>query len=313
MFDDSLVKTDPLTNEILAGLRQPQKTLPTKLLYDVEGCRLFGQITELPEYYVTRSERGLLQRVMPELPRLANGVVVEYGGSDESKALPIVDHIGATAYLPIDIAAEALQDVKQRLASARPDLTVDPIATDFLLPFALPAFTSGRNKFGFFPGSTVGNLDPVAAVRFLREARHTLGLGAKFLVGVDVRKDSSILIPAYNDAQGVTAAFNRNLLSHVNQLVGSMFDPWSFDHQAIWNSEQSRIEMHLASREAQTVQVAGEYFHFAAGETIHTENSYKHTVDGFTAIAGVAGWSSEDVWTDELFSIHLLVAREATE
>ena len=313
MLDDSLLADNPLVDEILAGLSKPNKTLPTKLFYDVEGCRLFGRITTLPEYYVTRSEVALLRSVAPKLPLLIGGVIVEYGGSDESKALPILDQIGATAYLPIDIADEALQDVRERLAVSRPKLTVYPIATDFLLPFTLPNFTLHLAKFGFFPGSTVGNLDPHAAVTFLKGARLTLGQGARFLVGVDLKKDPSILIPAYNDAQGVTAAFNLNMLAHVNRVAGSMFDISAFDHRAIWNDTQSRIEMHLVSRRSQTVQVAGQSIRFASGETIHTENSYKHTVDGFIDIAGLAGWSSESVWTDELFSLHLLQATETVE
>ena len=185
-----------------------------------------------------------------------------------------------------------------------------PIVTDFLEPVELPAAMSTKDKFGFFPGSTIGNLDPPNATAFLTRAKATLGTDAKFLVGVDVRKDPAILLPAYDDAQGVTAAFNLNLLTRLNREVGAHFDPLSFRHRAAWNSVEGRIEMHLVSSREQTVLVAGEQIHFSAGETIHTENSYKHTVDSFRSIASSAGWSSDTVWTDKLsmFSLHLLVA-----
>ena len=311
MLDSVQHSTPSLLDEVLASLGQTQKTLPAKLFYDDEGCRLFGEITRLPEYYVTRTERDLLQQIVPHLPVLPGCALVEYGGSDEAKALMVLDQIGAAVYVPIDIAAGALQVLTDRLGKSRPDLLVAALATDFLQPFSLPPAVEQRVKFGFFPGSTIGNLDPVAAQSFLQQARSTLGLSAKFLVGVDLRKDPSILIPAYDDAQGVTAAFNRNLLVHLNHITGARFDPSSFEHRAIWNEESGCIEMHLVSTRAQSVLLADVPINFAAGEFIHTESSYKHTIDGFLAIAEPAGWSSEAVWTDKagLFSIHLLAAR----
>ena len=299
-------------DEVLEGLHQAQKTLPAKLFYDAEGCRLFGEITRLPEYYVTRTERKLLADIVPQLPKRPGSTLVEYGGSDEAKALLLLDQVGASTYVPIDVAADALQDMTDRLRISRPDLKVSALATDFLQPFALPASVAQQPKFGFFPGSTIGNLDPAAAGRFLRQARDTLGADAKFLVGVDLRKDPAILVPAYDDAQGVTAAFNRNLLVHLNRITGSVFDPLSFDHRAVWNEASGRIEMHLVSLHPQSVELASHTITFAAGEWIHTESSYKHTVDGFLAIARPAGWVSEAVWTDRdrMFSLHLLATRE---
>ena len=312
MLDSIQAQTSSITEEVLSGLRKAQKTLPAKLFYDAEGCRLFGEITRLPEYYVTRTELALLARIAPELPKLPGSALIEYGGSDEAKALMLLDSIGATTYLPIDIAASALQQITERMQITRPDLVVTPLATDFLQPFSLPATVSEQVKFGFFPGSTIGNLDPGAASAFLHQARMTLGAGALFLVGVDLRKDPALLIPAYDDAQGVTAAFNRNLLSHLNDLLGSAFDPESFSHRAVWNGEAGRIEMHLVSVWPQTVEVAGEPIRFGAGESIHTESSYKHTIEGFLDIARPSGWVSQAAWTDEaaLFSIHLLASKE---
>ena len=300
----------PLVQDILAGLRQPQKTLPAKLFYDAEGCRLFGEITRLPEYYITRTELALLARVAPELPLRPGCALVEYGASDEGKAMALVGAVGAAAYVPVDIAPGALQDMAARLAQARPGLAVHPMAADFLDPLALPAAVQGSPVFGFFPGSTIGNLDPAAATAFLRQAADTLGPGALFLVGVDLRKSPDILLPAYDDAQGVTAAFNRNLLAHVNRIAGADFDTASFTHRAVWNEAAGRIEMHLRSARAQTVRLAGAAIAFAPGETINTENSYKHTIEGFAALAAAAGWASRQVWTDAagLFSLHLLAS-----
>jgi dimethylhistidine N-methyltransferase len=310
MLDDVTPTRGSVVDEILDGLAQPQKTLPAKLFYDAEGCRLFGEITRLPEYYVTRAENALIENILPILPRVPGSALVEYGGSDESKAVVILDRVKASTYVPIDVADDALQAIKQRLATSRPALEVFPIAVDFLQAFKLPSAIASQPKIGFFPGSTIGNLDPVAARQFLKQARQTLGPDAAFIVGVDLRKDPRILVPAYDDAQGVTAAFNRNMLTHLNRLTDAGFDPLSFEHRVLWNAAQSRIEMHLVSMRSQTVQLAGRVIDFERGETIHTENSYKHSVDSFIELAGRASWASEAVWTDdaEMFSIHLLRA-----
>ena len=301
------------TREVLAGLNQRQKTLPAKFFYDVEGCRLFGEITRLPEYYVTRAEQALIAVNLSELPRLPGCVLVEYGASDEGKALAVLDHLSASSYVPIDIAAEALELVSARLSASRPGLNVYPVTADFQQPLRLPAACDHQAKFGFFPGSTIGNLEPAAARRFLVQAKQTLGPQSYFLIGVDLRKDPAVLIPAYDDAQGVTAAFNRNVLAHLNRVLGSDFDPTSFEHRAIWNAAEGRIEMHLVSSRRQVVDVAGCSIAFSAGESIHTENSYKHTLEEFQVLAQSAGWSSAAAWTDEaeLFSLHLLSAQKS--
>jgi dimethylhistidine N-methyltransferase len=312
-----LVNADTLA-EAVAGLSRQQKTLPAKLFYDEAGCVLFRRITELPEYYVTRTERSLLASVAPKLPAMLqpHGVLVEYGASDEEKAELLfrqTDSAGValfTGYVAIDIAAAGLQSLRNRLRWSHPELAVHIIAADFLHPMTLPSDLPAGPRLGFFPGSTIGNMEPAEACRFLTRAGQTLGPGATFLVGVDLRKDENVLIPAYNDAAGVTAAFNRNLLVRLNREADADFDPASFAHSAIWNAQDSRIEMHLVSRYAQVVHVGGREFHFADGETIHTENSYKHTPEGFAEIAGAAGWLDRKIWTDpdRLFSLHLLQA-----
>lgn len=293
----------------LAGLLAPRKTLPPKLFYDDEGCRLFGEITRLPEYYPTRTEMALLRRIASEIDAAPGAALVEYGGSDETKAAILFDANPAlAAYVPIDVAAGALEALAARMTRDRPAIAVHPVVADFMAPLRLPAAIAGRARLGFFPGSTIGNLDPEQARDFLRAARRTLGEGARFLVGVDLRKDPSILVPAYNDAQGVTAAFNLNVLRRLNREAAADFDLASFRHDARWNDAASRIEMHLVSLRAQSAIIAGRRIHFAAGETIHTENSYKYSLPAFAAAVLQSAWRPIRSWTDPdaLFSLHLL-------
>jgi dimethylhistidine N-methyltransferase len=309
-----------LVDVALSGLSRPQKTLPPKLFYDEEGCRLFYKITELPEYYLTRTERTLLPEIAPlvldQVP--AGSVLVEYGASDEGKAAFLLNRGGTdraaaviTAYVPVDVAMPALLQMRARLARSHPWLAVYPLAMDFMEPVRLPAAVGRMPRLGFFPGSTIGNLDPHEASRFLALARATLGSQARFLVGADLQKDPSVLLPAYDDAAGVTAAFNRNMLVRLNREAGADFDVDSFEHRAVWNAGESRIEMHLVSRNAQTVRVAGQQVHFARGETIHTENSYKHSQESFGQLAEGAGWRCCATWTDpdRLFAVYLLEPR----
>jgi dimethylhistidine N-methyltransferase len=303
----------------IAGLLREQKTLPAKLFYDEAGCRLFAQITELPEYYLTRTEFTLLAEVAPRVAAALSGpaVLVEYGASDEAKAGFLLrerdneDKPVIRAYVPIDVAATALDQMRARLRRARPDLQLFTVAADFMDAMTLPAQVPDLPRLGFFPGSTIGNLDPPAVRQFLQQARHTLGVGSGFLVGVDLRKDPAVLLPAYDDAAGVTATFNRNLLVRLNREAGADFDPYSFEHRAVWNDVESRIEMHLVSCRNQTVRVHGHVIRFARGETIHTENSYKYAPEHFAALAAASGWQTAKLWTDsgQLFSLHLLEPR----
>jgi dimethylhistidine N-methyltransferase len=313
MFDTARLDQD-IAAIALEGLRASPKTLPPKLFYDVRGVALFEAITALPEYYLTRTERALLARIAPELASFVpdGAALVEYGGCDEAKALLLLDSAGDrfAAYVPIDVAGEALSGIAERLRASRPDLGVLPVCADFMQPLSLPEGVKDVPKIGFFPGSTIGNLEPAAAGAFLARARATLGPGAWMIVGVDLRKPAERLIPAYDDAQGVTAAFNLNLLRRLNREAGANFAISAFSHRAVWNEADSRIEMHLVSKVRQTVTVAGVPVQFAAGETIHTENSYKHSLDGFAQLASGAGWDVCKAWTDDagLFSIHALRA-----
>jgi dimethylhistidine N-methyltransferase len=311
---DAAIAVDDVAGLALAGLTAPRKTLPPKLFYDAEGVRLFEAITRLPEYYLTRTERALLTGIAPEIVALVpqGAALVEYGASDEAKARLLLDAQGAAfaAYVPIDVATGALDALCQRLAVASPSLAVHPVSADFLQPLALPQSVQAMERFGFFPGSTIGNLDPEAARDFLREVRCTLGAGSWLIVGADVRKDASLLVPAYDDAAGVTAAFNLNLLRRLNREAGADFVLADFAHRALWNDVESRIEMHLVSRKHQSVHVGGVRIAFEAGETIHTENSYKHSVAALQSLARGAGWTPARCWTDAagLFAIHALRA-----
>lgn len=311
-FSGARLAPDTILAEVLGGLCSPRKTLPAKLFYDDEGCRLFERITQLPEYYPTRTETALLRRIAPDIRQAVppGAALVEYGASTETKARLLLDGGAFAAYVPIDVAGNALSALSGRLRAPHPDLAVHPLTADFLGALALPDAVATMPRLGFFPGSTIGNLDADAARGFLGRARQDLGDGALFLVGVDLRKDPAILLPAYDDAQGVTAAFNLNLLTRLNRELGTDFDRPAFAHRALWNEAESRIEMHLVSLRPQAVRLADRTIHFAAGETIHTENSHKYTLDGFRTLAEASGWRPRHCWTDPeaLFSIHLLAA-----
>ena len=295
----------------LSGLRAQPKTLPPKLFYDANGCALFEQITKLPEYYLTRTEMALLRRIAPEIGALlpAGASVVEYGASSPEKIATLLPHLRRpSSCVLVDVADSALEGVARHLRRRFPELSVHPVCKDFLANLELPPSIGSATRVGFFPGSTIGNLEPPLAVQFLRGAREMLGRHAYLLVGVDLRKDPQLLIAAYDDAAGITAAFNRNILTRLNRDAAADFDPYTFTHLALWNDAESRIEMHLVSCDSQVVHVAGEPIAFHAGESIHTENSYKHTREGFAAIAAEAGWTAAKLWTDrdDLFSVHLL-------
>ena len=301
-----------VVDEILLGLSGSVRTLPAKLFYDEEGCRLFGQITRLDTYYVTRAEQAVLENNGAAIVEAAPAdALVEYGAADETKAEFLLRHGAYTIYVPIDIAPSALSALRLRLAGARPTLAVHPVVADFTQPFARPGCLDGARVCGFFPGSTIGNFEPATVVAFLSRARGTLRCpdgAARFVVGTDLRKEASRLLPAYDDPQGVTAAFNLNMLTHVNRLAAANFDLLGFEHRAVFDEARSRIEMHLVSKTDQRVVVAGRAFDFEAGEHIHTENSYKHSRDGFLALAMQAGWRGAGFWTDPdgLFGVHLL-------
>ena len=307
--------TQEFRDAVLAGLGEAQKTLPCKFFYDAEGSRLFDQICELPEYYPTRTELKLLTDKAGEIARLIGrrARLVEFGSGAGVKIRLLLNALDRpTAYVPVDISREHLVMATADLARDFPALQIAPICADYTKPFALPAPTGLHPDItvGFFPGSTIGNFTPAEARGFLARARKLLGPGSAMVVGVDLRKDARILVPAYDDAAGVTAAFNLNLLVRINRELDSDFDLEQFVHEARWNDAQGRIEMHLVSRRDLEVRVGSARFAFRAGETIHTENSHKYTLDQFRALAVEAGYKPRAAWTDpaRLFSVHMLDA-----
>jgi len=287
------VETARFRAELLAGLSRPQKSVSPKWLYDAVGSDLFEDITRLPEYYPTRQEAALLMAMAPSLTQGFgdNAVLVEFGSGASEKTRILLDAAPTlSTYIPIDISPDALNSAAQRISEAYPAIEVVPVVGDFLNLPPLPELGRGR-RVGFFPGSTIGNLEPQQAIAFLANARERLGPGALFILGVDLVKDAGLLVAAYDDAQGVTAAFNLNLLARANRELGAGFQLDGFEHQAIWNAEQSRMEMHLAAIRGQTVRIGDRTFEFKAGETIHTESSRKFTRDSVSALAVAAGWT----------------------
>ncbi|HEY3947558.1 ergothioneine biosynthesis protein EgtB [Phenylobacterium sp.] len=299
--------------DVLAGLSRPQKAIPPKYFYDAAGSALFEQITELPEYYPTRTEVALLREIAPQIAGLISdgAALVEFGSGASVKTRLLLDAAPQlSVYAPIDISRAALDEAAAAIRKDYPELIVAPLLEDFTRALVLPHEAQGRPVTGFFPGSTIGNFTPDEAQAFLARARALLGSGARFLVGIDLVKDPQTLVRAYDDAQGVTAAFNKNLLTRINRELGADFDLDAFAHCAVWNAQDSRIEMHLESLKDQQVRVAGRAVRFAAGETIHTENSCKFTVDGFARLAASAGWTLEARWIspDPAFAVVSLMA-----
>jgi dimethylhistidine N-methyltransferase len=298
---------------LLAGLSAGTKRIPCKYFYDAEGSALFERICALPEYYVTRTELDLLARRAAEFAALIgpDAEVVEFGAGSGRKVQLLLDALDRPrAYLPIDISSDYLAESAARLAADYPELIVKPIAADFSRPVVLPVLTSGaRRRVGFFPGSTIGNFAPDAALRFLASAARLLK-GGGLLIGVDLVKSPAILHAAYNDAAGVTEAFNKNLLARANRELGADFDPSQFHHHACYNPLLQRIEMYLISAARQCVRIDGRAIAFAEGEAVHTENSHKYTIEGFCALAVKAGFTPRAVWHDpeRLFSMHWLDA-----
>lgn len=289
-------------DDVVSGLSASPKSLPSKYFYDAEGSRLFEAITTLPEYYPTRTETALLRRIAPDIAaRIPDGAaMIEFGSGASTKTRILLDAAPQLAvYAPMDISATALDEAAAAIRADYPDLQVAPAIGDFTRPLGLPAAAQGRPVVGFFPGSTIGNFPTTEAIAFLGAARALLGQGALFVVGADIAKGEDVLVPAYDDAAGVTAAFNKNLLVRINRELDGDVDLDAFAHRAVWNAVESRIEMHLVSLRDQTVQVAGQTIGFAEGETIHTENSYKYDPAAFADMARQAGWAIEAQWISE--------------
>jgi dimethylhistidine N-methyltransferase len=286
-------------DDVLAGLGGARKSIPPKYFYDARGSELFEAITELEEYYPTRTETALLRDAAAEISETIpdGAALVEFGSGASTKTRLLLDAAPQVAvYAPIDISPSALDAAARLIRAEYPNLAVAPLVEDFTCALELPADARGRPVVGFFPGSTIGNFSTAEAGAFLASARRLLGPGAALLVGIDLVKPEPVLLAAYDDGLGVTAAFNRNLLARINRELDANFDVDAFSHRALWNAAEGRIEMHLVSERAQVVQVAGETFPFEAGETLHTENSHKFTLAGFDKIAASAGWRLEREW-----------------
>jgi dimethylhistidine N-methyltransferase len=301
----------PFLEAMLAGLSGPHKSLSPKWFYDEEGSRLFEAITDLPEYYPTRQEAALLTQIAPELSAEipAGAVLIEYGSGASAKTRMVLDAAPQLyAYVPVDISPDALAEAAARIRADYPNLVVEPVAGDFTGPLTLPKATGGRPQVGFFPGSTIGNFTPAETRAFLASVKTSMGEGAAFVVGADLVKDPAVMVAAYDDAQGVTAAFNENVLARANRELGADFNLEAFGHNAVWNPTESRMEMHLVSLCDQVVHLGGQVIVFRKDETIHTENSYKFTPEGFAALAETGGWRLERRWISPApeFAVFLL-------
>jgi dimethylhistidine N-methyltransferase len=316
-YEDRKPAKASFLDDVLAGLASSPKTLPPKYFYDERGSRLFDAICELPEYYPTRTELAMLKSYASEIADRVgpDAAIVEYGSGSGRKTAVLVETLHPHAYVAIDIADEQLRSAVSALAAAFPRVRMSALCADYTQRLDLPALdgTAVRKRLVFFPGSTIGNFSVEEALAFLVNARSVAGAGGAMLVGVDLKKDAALLHAAYNDAQGVTAAFNLNVLRRINEELAGDFDLQAFEHRAFYNAPASRIEMHLVSTREQTVRIGPQAFLFAAGETIHTENSYKYSVAEFQTLAREAGFEAEHCWVDPqcLFSIHYLTVPNA--
>jgi dimethylhistidine N-methyltransferase len=298
---------------VIEGLSRPRKSLPCRFFYDARGSELFEEITKLPEYYPTRTEIAILEAHAAEMAEclLERAVLVEFGSGSSRKTEILLKTLRDLAvYVPVDVSQSALDDAKRRLFERFPALAVHPVVGDFTRPVAFPDDLAKAPKLGFFPGSTIGNFSAPAASQLLGTMRGMLSPEGRLVVGVDLKKDARALVRAYNDEDGVTAAFNLNLLARINRELEGSFDLDGFRHEAIYEPREGRIEMHLVSLKTQAASVQGHCFRFMPGETIHTENSYKYTIGQFQDLARRAGWAPGRVWTDDrnLFSVHELQA-----
>ncbi|MDZ7662899.1 L-histidine N(alpha)-methyltransferase [Thiohalophilus sp.] len=294
--------------EVLSGLQHQPRQIPPKFFYDERGSELFDAICRTEEYYPTRTEQQLLRTHAAEIADLIGKqcLLIEPGSGNSEKVRLLLDKLQPAAYLPMDISGDFLFQAAEQVANDYPWLAVHAACVDFTVPLNLPWCPANRRRLIFFPGSSIGNFDPGQAEEFLRNLHGVAGDQGSLLIGVDLKKDPSILNAAYNDSDGVTAAFNLNLLHRIQRELDAELDPALFRHHAFYNEHQGRVEMHLVSQQAQTLKIGEQRFHFDKGESIHTESSYKYTVEEFVELAGRAGFTSRQVWTDpdNLFSLH---------
>lgn len=314
-FVDLQPETEDFREAVLAGLALPQKSISPMFFYDAAGSKIFDQICESPEYYVTRTEIALMGDIQAELKSLVapGSIVVEYGCGSSLKIRALLSALPDPAeYLAIDISKTHLITTIQEIAADYPDIRVGAICADFsdALEWPAQANPDQADRLAFFPGSTIGNQTPDEAMEFLTRVRHMVGGDGSLLIGVDLKKDIDVLNRAYNDAAGYTAGFNLNLLDRMKRELGAVLDVSAFAHDAFYNEAMGRIEMHLVSQTDQTIQIGEESFSFKYGETIHTENSYKYSIEDFIELARKSGFGAVKSWRDaeDLFSIHYLKA-----
>lgn len=309
--ETKLDATEP-KKELIRGLQNSKKYIPAKFFYDEKGSNLFDKITITPEYYPTRTEKSILTNKAADIADTigAGCTLIEPGSGSSEKVRLLLDSLLPNCYVPMDISRDYLYKVSQQLALEYPALRVDAVCSDYTAEMVVPNSIPKTKRVAFYPGSTIGNFDPEDAREFLSQIRNMVGDDGGLLIGVDLEKDKHILDAAYNDADGYTEAFNLNILNNVNSHLGTEIDSSLFTHYARYNQEMSRIEMHLVSTASQQLSVADIQLEFFDGESIHTENSYKFTVDSFQKLAQAAGFTAAKVWTDdeELFSVHYLKA-----
>jgi L-histidine N-alpha-methyltransferase len=302
-------------HDVLRGFESRPRAIPARWFYDRRGSELFEAITDLPEYYPTRTETAILRDCAPEIAAIAGAgrAVVEFGSGSSTKTPILLQAVDPAAYVPIDISGDFLRESSGLLAAAFPGLTVLPLEADFMKPIALPAQIADTPKLGFFPGSTIGNMVPHSSVDLLRAMKASLGEGAMLVIGMDRIKDRRVLEAAYDDAQGVTAAFNLNLLERINRELDGTIPIERFRHRAIWNDDRSRIEMHLEAMADVAFGIEGRPFAMAPGETIHTENSHKYAPRDARILLRAGGWTPVGEWTDPdgLFAVILAEAQPA--
>ncbi|HEY0326727.1 MAG TPA: L-histidine N(alpha)-methyltransferase [Allosphingosinicella sp.] len=307
---DPIEADSAFRDDVLAGLSAPVRAVPARWLYDRRGSELFERITELPEYYPTRTETALLRNIVADVADVSGtgDAVVEFGSGSSTKTPILLDAVRPSAYVPIDISGEFLRLSAAGLQRQFPTLPILPVEADFTRPITLPDQVQGKSKLGFFPGSTIGNMVARTAVDLLRAMKDTLGTGSWLLIGMDRIKDVDVLLAAYDDAQGVTAEFNLNLLHRINRELGGTIDVSAFRHRAIWRDSHARIEMHLEALRDTSFNVAGQPFEMRAGETIHTENSHKYGHRDARLLLLAAGWGVVREWTDPEDKFAILLA-----
>jgi dimethylhistidine N-methyltransferase len=303
-------QTEAFREDVLAGLAAPIPAIPARWLYDLRGSELFDEITRLPSYYPTRTETALLRAIMPDIAALSatNAAVVEFGAGSATKTPILLEAIAPTAYVPVDISGDYLEQAAADLQRRFPGLNVIPVTADFARPFALPDEIADLPKLGFFPGSTIGNFVPRTATDLLRHFRALLGVGARLLIGMDRVKPIERLISAYDEPEGITAQFNLNLLERINRELDGDIPLDAFRHEARWNDILSRIEMHLVAERDVAFSISGRRFEFARGASIHTENSHKYGRRGARLLLLAGGWTPIAEWADEAEDFAIVLA-----